>query len=109
MYDETGGDWPDKPVSPSGHIPKPITNLLKVDMISWLLDVAPPHERRSVYALTRRMLAINFAAIHTSSNVSVSRLATAFRFETNVSISDVNQWTDLHSRIVLPCCRATIH
>ena len=91
MYDETGGDWPDKPVSPSGHIPKPISDLLKVDMISWLLDVAPPRERRSVYELTRRMLVINFAAIHTSSNVSHSRFVSALRPEANVSASVLNQ------------------
>ncbi|KAL5531375.1 hypothetical protein ACEPAG_4252 [Sanghuangporus baumii] len=52
LYEENGDDWPGKPV----------------DMISWLLDDAPEDERRSVRELTKRMLAINWAAIHTSSN-----------------------------------------
>jgi hypothetical protein len=40
-------------------------------MLTWLLDEAYGHpERRTVYQLTQRILAINFAAIHTSSMVS---------------------------------------
>lgn len=38
-------------------------------MLSWLIEEAPEEERRSVYELTKRMLVVNFAAIHTSSNV----------------------------------------
>ncbi|KAL5492509.1 hypothetical protein ACEPAI_3956 [Sanghuangporus weigelae] len=52
LYEENGDDWSEKPV----------------DMISWLLDDAPEIERRNVRELTKRMLVINFAAIHTSSN-----------------------------------------
>ncbi|EJD07489.1 cytochrome P450 [Fomitiporia mediterranea MF3/22] len=52
MYDENGDDWQGKPA----------------DMISWLIDEAPVNEKRSVRDLTTRMLAINFAAMHTSSN-----------------------------------------
>ncbi|THH06027.1 hypothetical protein EW145_g4362 [Phellinidium pouzarii] len=47
-----GKDWADKPA----------------DMISWILDEAPEDERQSISELTKRMLVINFAAIHTSSN-----------------------------------------
>ncbi|TFK66266.1 cytochrome P450 [Pluteus cervinus] len=36
------------------------------DLISWLLEYAPP-EFRTVYELTTRVLTINFAAIHTTS------------------------------------------
>jgi hypothetical protein len=43
------------------------------DMLTWLLDEAYDRpERRTVYQLTQRILAINFAAIHTSSMVSFS-------------------------------------
>ncbi|EJD07466.1 cytochrome P450 [Fomitiporia mediterranea MF3/22] len=52
MYDENGDDWPGKPV----------------DMISWLIDEASKNEKRSVRDLTTRMLAVNFAAMHTSSS-----------------------------------------
>ncbi|EJD07464.1 cytochrome P450 [Fomitiporia mediterranea MF3/22] len=52
MYDENGDDWPGKPV----------------DMISWLIEEAPKNEKRSIRDLTLRMLTINFAAIHTTSN-----------------------------------------
>jgi hypothetical protein len=41
-------------------------------MLTWLLDEAYGRpERRTIYQLTQRILAINFAAIHTSSMVSV--------------------------------------
>ena len=39
-------------------------------MISWLIDEAPDNEKRDVRELTKRVLLLNFAAIHTSSNVS---------------------------------------
>ncbi|KAF8503961.1 cytochrome P450, partial [Gautieria morchelliformis] len=48
--EEYGSDYPDKPV----------------DMISWLLDEAQGKER-TPENLTRRLLSLNFAAIHTSS------------------------------------------
>lgn len=77
MYDETGGDWSEKPVSrwlwlPVISIWQTVdwTLIRQVDMISWLLDNAPPSERRNVKELTKRMLHVNFGAIHTSSNVS---------------------------------------
>ncbi|KAH8113854.1 cytochrome P450 [Phellopilus nigrolimitatus] len=59
-YDAHGWakDWPDKPA----------------DMISWLIDEAPENEKRSVRELTKRMLSVNFAAIHTSSNSFVHAL-----------------------------------
>ncbi|KAI5118160.1 hypothetical protein M0805_005782 [Coniferiporia weirii] len=50
--EEHGEDWADKPA----------------DMITWLLEDAPEDEKCSNTELTKRMLVINFAAIHTSSN-----------------------------------------
>lgn len=38
-------------------------------MISWIIEGASEKERASIQELTMRMLFINFAAIHTSSNV----------------------------------------
>ncbi|EJD07465.1 cytochrome P450 [Fomitiporia mediterranea MF3/22] len=49
MCAENGDDWPGKPV----------------DMISWLIDVAPKDQ--TIRDMIMRMLHINFAAIHTSS------------------------------------------
>ncbi|KAH7908171.1 cytochrome P450 [Hygrophoropsis aurantiaca] len=49
--DEYGTEWADKPN----------------DMLSWLMDEAVGEER-SVRNLTQRILTVNFAAIHTSSN-----------------------------------------
>lgn len=43
---------------------------LQNDMLQWLIDDAPEDER-TVLQLTRRILTINFAAIHTSSSVSI--------------------------------------
>ncbi|KAI9571035.1 cytochrome P450 [Boletus coccyginus] len=51
LQEEYGNDWAEKPN----------------DLLSWLLDVAPEGER-TVKLLTIRVLAINFAAIHTSSS-----------------------------------------
>ncbi|EEB94869.1 hypothetical protein MPER_06252 [Moniliophthora perniciosa FA553] len=45
-----GKDWPDKPN----------------DCLSWLIDSAPESEK-TVHGLVRRILTVNFAAIHTSS------------------------------------------
>ncbi|KAF9468817.1 cytochrome P450 [Collybia nuda] len=47
-YDDS--DWPDKPN----------------DLITWLLDEAPPH-LKTIREVTLRVLAVNFAAIHTTS------------------------------------------
>ncbi|KAH8105091.1 cytochrome P450 [Cristinia sonorae] len=49
MMEEYGGDWPDKPN----------------DMISWLIDLAPPG-KETVPSVALRVLTVNFAAIHTS-------------------------------------------
>ncbi|KAK0494784.1 cytochrome P450 [Armillaria luteobubalina] len=46
-----GKDWPGKPN----------------DLLSWLIDLADEGERRTVRDLTSRVLALNFAAIHTTS------------------------------------------
>ncbi|PBK74138.1 cytochrome P450 [Armillaria solidipes] len=46
-----GKDWPGKPN----------------DLLSWLTDLADEGERRTVRDLTSRVLALNFAAIHTTS------------------------------------------
>ncbi|KAI5118158.1 hypothetical protein M0805_005780 [Coniferiporia weirii] len=51
QYEENGKDWPDKPN----------------DMLSWLMDEAEG-EQRTAEALTQRILTLNFAAVHTSSN-----------------------------------------
>ena len=42
-------------------------------MLSWLMDEAVGDEKE-VSALTRRILVVNFAAIHTSSMVSYHQL-----------------------------------
>ena len=55
MIDRTGGDWPDKPQ----------------DAIQWLLEEAPEYEKRNVNTMVMRILGLNFAAIHTSSSVSI--------------------------------------
>ncbi|KAJ6557712.1 cytochrome P450 [Mycena capillaripes] len=52
-----GSDWPDRPN----------------DMISWLLDLAEGEERTTP-ALASRILAVNMAAIHTSSTTLTSAL-----------------------------------
>ncbi|THH08423.1 hypothetical protein EW145_g2710 [Phellinidium pouzarii] len=46
-----GRDWKDKPD----------------DLLSWLIDKTPEGEHRTVEALTQRILALNFAAVHTTS------------------------------------------
>ncbi|KAI5118159.1 hypothetical protein M0805_005781 [Coniferiporia weirii] len=51
QHEEHGIDWPGKPN----------------DMLSWLLEEAEG-EQRTVEALTQRILVLNFAAVHTSSN-----------------------------------------
>ena len=40
-------------------------------MLSWLIDEAPEKERRNVEALTHRILLLNFAAVHTTTIVSL--------------------------------------
>lgn len=42
-------------------------------MLTWIMEEAPEEERGSPYELAKRMLWINFPAIHTSSNVRLRR------------------------------------
>ena len=71
LLEDNGEDWSEKPVSRYLTLTRTIAKVsFKVDMISWLLEEAPENERRSIRELTNRMLLVNFAAIHTSSNVS---------------------------------------
>ncbi|KAK0244007.1 cytochrome P450 [Armillaria nabsnona] len=55
---EHGRDWSGKPN----------------DLLSWLLELADGGERRTVRDLTNRVLALNFAAIHTTSMAFASAL-----------------------------------
>jgi len=54
---EYGSDWPGKPS----------------DVISWLIDAAPP-DKRNVHDLTLRVLLINLGAIHTTSQAMTAAL-----------------------------------
>ncbi|KAJ3011693.1 hypothetical protein NUW54_g2086 [Trametes sanguinea] len=53
-----GDDWPDKPN----------------DMLQWVMDTAKTRQDNTYEAIARRILLINFAAIHTSSNSISSAL-----------------------------------
>ena len=48
---------------------KKLTNAQN-DLITWLIDEAPESEKRSMYEMTKRVLVVNLAAIHTTSNVA---------------------------------------
>lgn len=67
-----GDNWQDKPVCMPGlgFTKGVITRLGRSqnDMLQWLMDIAEGEERE-IRALVMRILTINFAAIHTSSNV----------------------------------------
>ncbi|EJD07678.1 cytochrome P450 [Fomitiporia mediterranea MF3/22] len=52
MYDQYGENWSGKPD----------------DMITWVIEELPKNMNRNVTEITRILLGINFAAIHTSSN-----------------------------------------
>ena len=68
--EEFGEDWDDKPVRrPLRSIP--MLSLLRVqnDMLMWLMDEAKGVEK-SLAGLARRLLVINFVAIHSTYNVS---------------------------------------
>jgi hypothetical protein len=71
--EEFGEDWDDKPVrrsTPLNVIVAIITNArAQNDMLMWLMDEAKGVEK-SLAGVARRLLAVNFAAIHTTSNVS---------------------------------------
>jgi len=58
LLEEHGNDWDGKPN----------------DMLSWFLEEAPEGVERTVRVLTDRVLTVNFAAIHTSSNSFVHAL-----------------------------------
>ncbi len=66
---EYGREWSGKPVRIS--IVKKSFHSFNVqnDLLSWLLEMADGGERRTVRDLTNRVLAMNFAAIHTTSMV----------------------------------------
>ena len=69
--DEFGQDWDDKPVRRSVLInPDVIVNAgVQNDLLMWLMSEAKGVER-SLEGLARRLLAVNFAGIHTTSTVS---------------------------------------
>ncbi len=68
---ERGADWEGRPVCLPVNMLLCITDYGRCenDLLSWLLDEAPPGFR-TVPDLTRRILMTNFAAIHTTSIVS---------------------------------------
>jgi hypothetical protein len=69
--EEFGEDWDNKPVRLplSFNANVIIITRLQNDMLMWLMDEAKGVEK-SLAGVARRMLVVNFAAIHTSSNVS---------------------------------------
>ena len=69
--EELGEDWDNKPVRLllSLNASVIIIARLQNDMLTWLMDEAKGVEK-SLAGLARRLLVVNFAAIHTSSNVS---------------------------------------
>ena len=78
--DEFGEDWDDKPVCWSAllHVIVIVNARLQNDMLMWLMSEAKGVER-SLEGLARRMLAVNFTAIHTTSIVSQSDLLMNYR------------------------------
>ena len=71
--EEFGEDWDDKPVCWSAllHVNVIVNARIQNDMLMWLMSEAKGVER-SIDGLARRLLVVNFAAIHTTSNVSHS-------------------------------------
>ena len=69
--EEFGENWDDKPVrrSASLNVPVIINARVQNDMLMWLMSEAKGVER-SLEGLARRMLVVNFAAVHTTSLVS---------------------------------------
>ena len=69
--EELGEDWDDKPVCWSAplHVDVIINARVQNDMLMWLMTEAKGVEK-SLAGLARRLLVVNFAAIHTTSNVS---------------------------------------
>jgi hypothetical protein len=68
---EFSEDWDDKPVCQSAlpHVNVIIDARVQNDMLMWLMSEAKGVER-SLEGLARRLLVVNFAAVHTTSNVS---------------------------------------
>ena len=73
--EEFGEDWDNKPVrlplSLNANVI--IITRLQNDMLMWLMDEAKGVEK-SLAGIPRRLLLVNFTAIHTTSNVSHSKL-----------------------------------
>lgn len=70
MGDLSEGDWGDRPVRRSNLVYLPCLSAdLQNDMLMWLMNEAKGVER-PLDALAIRMLAVNFASIHTTSIVS---------------------------------------
>ena len=69
--EEFGDDWDDKPVRrfTSRNVNVIIDVRVQNDMLMWFMNEAKGVER-SLEGVARRMLVVNFAAIHTTSNVS---------------------------------------
>ena len=69
--EEFGEDWDDKPVRRSASLNAyvPINAEIQNDMLMWLMSEAKGVER-SLEGVARRLLVVNFAAIHSTSGVS---------------------------------------
>ena len=78
--EEFGEDWDDKPVCWSALLPVEVIVNVRVqnDMLMWLMDEAKGVEK-SLEGLARRLLVVNFTAIHTTSIVSYSDLLMNYR------------------------------
>ena len=74
--EEFGEDWDDKPVRRSASLNvNVIINAGKQnDMLMWLLSESKGVER-SLEGVARRLLVVNFAGIHSTSNVSCANLS----------------------------------
>ena len=73
--EEFGDDWDDKPVRRSTLLTVNVIIDASVqnDMLMWLMSEAKGVER-SLEGLARRLLVVNFAAVHTTSLVSYTDL-----------------------------------
>ena len=73
--EEFGDDWDDKPVRRSTllNVNVIIDASVQNDMLMWLMSEAKGVER-SLEGLARRLLVVNFAAVHTTSLVSYTDL-----------------------------------
>ena len=69
---EYGADWDDRPASTTLDVCVIcLTFVAQNDLLQWFLE--HPDLDQSLFRTTKRMLAINLAAIHTSSNVRNSQ------------------------------------